>query len=47
MLYGCLELVAGWLRNFKVKEEKKRGLTGMDLMYYRLYFVFGVGICVF
>lgn len=45
MLYGCLEVVAGWLGNFKVKEEEKRGLIGMDLLYYRLYFILGVG-CV-
>ena len=42
----CLEVVVGWLKNLKVKEEEMRGLTGMDLVYYRSHFIFGV-LCVY
>lgn len=42
MLNGYMEVVAGWFRSFKVKEEEMKGLMGMDLVYYRQYFIFWV-----
>lgn len=39
MLNGYMEVVVGWFRSFKVKEEEMKGFMGMDFVYYRLYFI--------
>lgn len=42
ILNGYMEVVTGWFRNFKVKEEEMKGLMSMGLVYYRPFFIFGV-----